>query len=112
MDINIADVIETEFSREPLSVTEFIHRYRLPQIVKIYDGESKRIQMPGNFDLEQPILLYKVYTCRKIHGRSLVMDESGRMKPSGPTLIIPESYPGNISVIFNYLSYCVPLAFS
>lgn len=94
MDINIADIMETEWSREPLSITEFIHQYRLPQIVKIHDGESKRIQMPGDFDLEQPILLYKVYTCRKIHGRSLIMDENGRVKPSGPALIIPDSYPG------------------
>lgn len=94
MDINISDVVTTEWTREPLSITEFIQQYRLPQIVKIHDSENKRFQAPGNFSLHQPILLYKVYTCRKIHGRSLAVDEKGRMKPSGPTLIIPESYSG------------------
>lgn len=95
MDINISDILEPKWSKEPLSINEFINHYKLPQIVKIHDGESKRIQMPGNFNLEQPILLYKVYTCRKIHGRSLAMDEKGRIRPTGPALIIPESYPGN-----------------
>ncbi|GBL93898.1 hypothetical protein AVEN_153654-1 [Araneus ventricosus] len=88
-----------EWSKEPMSIYEFIDKFRLPQIVKIYDGENKRLQVPGNFDLQQPILLYKVYTCRKIHGRALSMNDKGHIKPSGPTLIIPDIYPGWVAMV-------------
>ncbi|GFX68745.1 CABIT domain-containing protein [Trichonephila clavipes] len=82
-----------EWSRTPLSIYDFITQCKLPQVVKIHHGEHKRLQNPGSLDLQQPILLYKVYTCRKIHGRALSLDKKGRIKPSGPTLIIPDSYP-------------------
>ncbi|GFT46179.1 CABIT domain-containing protein [Nephila pilipes] len=91
--------MNTEWSKEPLSIYDFITQFKLPQVVKIHDGEHKRLQVPGNFDLQQPILLYKVYTCRKIHGRALSMDEKGHIKPSGPTLIIPDSYPGWVAMV-------------
>ncbi|GFY56246.1 CABIT domain-containing protein [Trichonephila inaurata madagascariensis] len=83
-----------EWSRAPLSIYDFITQCKLPQVVKIHDGEHKRLQNPGSLDLQQPILLHKVYTCRKIHGRALSMDQKGHIKPSGPTLIIPDSYSG------------------
>ncbi|GIZ04154.1 CABIT domain-containing protein [Caerostris extrusa] len=86
--------MNVEWSNEPLSIFEFVERFKLPQIVKIHDGENKRLQINGNFDLQKPILLFKVYTCRKIHGRALSMDDRGHIKPSGPTLIIPDTYPG------------------
>ncbi|XP_054721302.1 uncharacterized protein LOC129231081 [Uloborus diversus] len=101
MDFRISDLPITVWSKEPFTIDEFIKKYTLPQIVKIHDSENKRFQAPGSINLQQPILLYKVYTCRKIHGRTLALDEQGQAIPAGPGLIIPESYPGWLAMVKN-----------
>lgn len=92
--------MNVQWSKEPLSVYEFIEQFEFPQFVKIYKGENQRLQMPGSFDLRQPILMFKVYTCRKIHGRALGVDNSGCLSATGPSLIIPDNYPGKLILFY------------
>ncbi|XP_015929101.2 uncharacterized protein [Parasteatoda tepidariorum] len=89
----------TEWMDEPIPMYDFINNFSLPQVVKIHEGENKKFQNPGNFNLVKPILLFKVYTCRKIHGRAVTVNEKGEVIPSGPSLIIPDTYPGWMSLV-------------
>lgn len=49
-------------------------------------------------DLDQPFLLYKAYTSRHIIAHTLSTEgtyDPDCFKPLGPTLMIPDTYPGN-----------------
>ncbi|XP_076329322.1 uncharacterized protein LOC143235241 [Tachypleus tridentatus] len=77
---------------------DLLRHYSLPQVVRIQDSSS-HIHGPATLDLRRPLLLYKAYTCSKVHARSLERGENGEIKPIGPPVVFPDSYQGWFSVI-------------
>ncbi|GFS42616.1 CABIT domain-containing protein [Trichonephila inaurata madagascariensis] len=82
---------------EPLPPQEFLRKYGLPQIVRVFEGN--RVQGPARVDLDRPLLLYKAYICQQVHARSIDRDKNGGITSVGPPLILPDTYPGWLAVI-------------
>ncbi|GIY97329.1 CABIT domain-containing protein [Caerostris extrusa] len=76
---------------EPLPPQEFLRKYGLPQIVRVFEGN--RVQGPARVDLDRPLLLYKAYICQQVHARSIDRDKNGGITSVGPPLILPDTYP-------------------
>ncbi|GFQ99507.1 CABIT domain-containing protein [Trichonephila clavata] len=83
---------------EPLPPQEFLRKYGLPQIVRVFEGN--RVQGPARVDLDRPLLLYKAYICQQVHARSIDRDKNGGITSVGPPLILPDTYPGKYHFLF------------
>lgn len=82
---------------EPLPPREFLHKFGLPQLVRVHEGN--KVQGPARLDLDRPLLLFKAYPCRKVHARSVDRDKNGGITVVGPPLLLPDTYPGWLAVI-------------
>ncbi|XP_015923756.1 uncharacterized protein [Parasteatoda tepidariorum] len=82
---------------EPLPPPEFLRKYGLPQIVRIF--ENNKVQGPARVDLDKPLLLYKAYVCQQVHARSIDRDKNGGITCVGPPLVLPDTYTGWLAVI-------------
>ncbi|KAG8196685.1 hypothetical protein JTE90_006593 [Oedothorax gibbosus] len=82
---------------EPLPPNEFLRKYGLPQVVRVFEGN--RVQGPSRVDLDRPLLLYKAYVCQQVHARSIDRDKNGGITSVGPPLILPDTYMGWLAVI-------------
>lgn len=83
---------------EPLPPQEFLRKYGLPQVVRVFEGN--RVQGPARVDLDRPLLLYKAYVCQQVHARSIDRDKNGGITSVGPALILPDTYLGECLFLF------------
>ncbi|XP_074595972.1 imaginal disc development protein B4 isoform X2 [Brevipalpus obovatus] len=78
-------------------------RKHILELPSEHDGNvSNQHNNNNKLDLDQPFLLYKAYTSRHIVAHTMSTDGSfdpDYFKPSGPALLIPDSYPGWFSLV-------------
>lgn len=87
------------WSKESLPPKEFVKKYSLPQVARIFDGGADDLKSLAQLDLRQPFLLSKSYSAIKVHARSLQIDCRGSYREVGPAVVIPEDYTGWFTIM-------------
>ena len=91
------------FEEGDLSLGEILSTFPLPVVVQC-DTASCPIPVDRsrfNFDLTQPLLLYRKRTIQKVTARNLHIDpQSRRFQEVGDSLLIPEDYKGKCQCSF------------
>lgn len=69
-------------------------------------SDSKQCPQKNLLDIDQPFLLYEAYSSRQVIASTLENDPETsvfgdqNLKKTGPALLIPESYPGELRLTF------------
>jgi len=86
-----------------VDMREFVNTFPLPRVVRVTNCEEgnvlKNLVLPFDVDITQPLLLYKKYKPVKLTGKCLKLNKNGKCKEVGPSLIIPDSYPGTFTFV-------------
>jgi len=97
------------WSSDTHSIREFINLFPLPRVVRVTNCDEanivKALVLPSDVDITQPLLLYKKYRPVKVIGKCLKVQKSGKWKEIGPSLVIPDSFPGKNHYFFIILFY-------
>lgn len=86
------------FEEGSYSISELLDSHLLPVVVQYDKARQTPPTTDFNFDLSQPLLLYKKRNIQKVSARSLCLDE-GQYKEVGESLLIPEDYKGWFAVL-------------
>lgn len=93
------------WSEETYTIREFIKAFPLPRVVRITNYEEgnvlKNLNVPGDVDITQPLLLFRKYRQAKLQGKCLKLQKSGKWKDVGPNVVIPDSFPGKSTNSFD-----------
>ena len=86
------------WSPETYAIREFLTSFTLPRVVRLTNCDEanllKTLVLPSDVDITQPLLFYKKYRPTKILAKCLKPQKNGKWKESGPTVVIPDSFPG------------------
>lgn len=88
---------DLNFESGTYSIVEIIRNFPLPVVV-LCDTSKSAVPVDRtrfNFDLRQPLVLYRARNIKKISAKSVNIDPSSRaFQDVGDQLLIPEDYKG------------------
>jgi hypothetical protein len=86
------------WSPETYAMKEFLASFSLPRVVRLTNCDEanllKTLVLPADVDITQPLLFYRKYKPTKVLAKCLKIQKSGKWKETGPSVIIPDSFPG------------------
>ena len=86
-----------EYEPGSFTLTEILDSYLLPMVVQL-DNQHHRLPFKEfNFDLSQPLLLYKRRNIQKVPSVSVTISGDQYVEV-GESLLIPEDYKGNLHI--------------
>ena len=82
-----------EYEPESVTLTEILDSYLLPMVVQLDNHQHQLPFTEFNFDLSQPLLLYKRRNIQKVPAISVSIS-GDQYIDVGESLLIPEDYKG------------------
>ncbi|KAL4236372.1 hypothetical protein ACF0H5_004757 [Mactra antiquata] len=93
------------FEEGSYTLPELLESHLLP-VVAQYDVSRQPIPFHEfNFDLSQPLLLYKKRHIQKVSAHSLYINEDNKYEDIGESILIPEDYKGWFAVLQRLTGY-------
>lgn len=86
------------WSPETYAIREFLATFPLPRVVRLTNCDEahllKTLVLPSDVDVTEPLLFYKKYRPTKILAKCLKAQKNGKWKETGPSVVIPDTFPG------------------
>lgn len=89
-----------EFEPGSFTLSEIVDSYLLPMVVQLDNQKHPLPFKEFNFDLSQPLVLYKKRNIQKVPAVSVTID-GDQYVDVGESLLIPEDYKGKIFSFVN-----------